>query len=118
MKTKLESSISCNQNSISHVNSNSAVALHQETSFINPLHNHENHFNFSPKNVHRKYGNGNSCNGKINSKHFDSKQNDALAISKIYNCNHNNEKTMSHSPSESRNETANGIERTTILPAF
>ena len=110
--------MSCGENVISNMNPTSSIESKKETSFINPLHNHENYINFSPSYVLQKQNHGNGCNGNIDSKYFGSKQNSALPISDMYNCNHNNKATMSHSTNEPRNETTSGRERTTILPAF
>ena len=110
--------MSCGESIISHMNPTSSIELKKETSFINPLHNHENYINFSPSYVLQKQSHGNGCNGNIDSKYFGSKQNSTLPISEIYNSNHKNKTIMIHSANESRNETTSGRERTTILPAF
>ena len=110
--------MSCGENIICHMNPTSSTELKKETSFINPLHNHENYIKFSPSYVLQKQSHGNGCNGNIDSKYFGSKQDSALPISEIYNSNNKNKTIMIHSTNEPRNETTSGMERTTILPAF
>ena len=96
-----------------NVLSESSIDPKAQISFINPLH--ENYVNFSPSNTLQDHIHENKCNGTIKSKYFDIKQS---PTSKTYEYNCHNKNIMSHTESESSNETKNKLERTTILPAF
>ena len=112
VKTKCTATISKPRNSSINIPV-STIDPKQQISFINPLH--ENYVSFSPTNAIQNHIPENKCNGSIKSKYFDTKR---CPTSKTYEYNYHNKNIMSHTESESSNETTNKLERTTILPAF
>ena len=112
-KTKCPSTISKPQNASNNMLPVSSIDPKPQISFINPLH--ENYVSFSPTNAIQNHIPENKCNWSIKSKYFDTKRS---PTSKTYEYNYHNKNIMSHTESESSNETTNKLERTTILPAF
>ena len=112
-KARCPSTISQPRNASNNMLPVSSIDPKPQISFINPLH--ENYVSFSPTNAIQNHIPENKCNGSIKSKYFDIKHS---PTSKTYEYNYNNKKIMSHTESESSNETKNKLERTTILPAF
>ena len=119
-KTKNNSSSFNTKTTSINIQSDSSFDSNHELPHLIPLHNQENYVSFSPSIEVQKHGLEKGCNGKMELKQFDSKQEEPH-VSQKHKHSHLNDKIMKHTKvSQSNNSgSMNELETTTtILPAF